>query len=173
MKSIIILIFIVGLVMVVSGFYKQNLKCPKPQIVYRYVPKTFEEEQENPPSVLKMFSGLFNDPSAWQTQKMGLEKRDKNLKNYINKRKMLDKAIESRLKDEEVAEEAARIRENRRNVQTARRRTTQATRRRENRRTTQATRRSAINIRAPDIPNLDNIPSPRRFQPRVNLNRVT
>ena len=46
MRSIIIILAIIGVVMVAIGFVQNNQQCPPPVIQYRYVPKTFTEEQQ-------------------------------------------------------------------------------------------------------------------------------
>ena len=65
MKSIILFLFVVGLVMVVSGYHKQNQEIPPPKVVYKYIPKTFEEEQNNPIKVSQFFSDMFEKPTPW------------------------------------------------------------------------------------------------------------
>ena len=65
MKSIVMLLFMIGLVMVVAGFYKKNLKCPPPKVIIKYVPRTFKEEQENPMKTTDIFSKMFKEPSSW------------------------------------------------------------------------------------------------------------
>ena len=69
MKSIIMLLFMIGLIMVVAGFYKKNLKCPPPKVIYKYVPRTFKEEQENPAQATDIFSKMFKEPSSWWSNK--------------------------------------------------------------------------------------------------------
>ena len=59
----------IGLVMVVAGFYKKNLKCPPPKVIYKYVPRTFKEEQENPTQATDIFSKMFKQPSSWWLNK--------------------------------------------------------------------------------------------------------
>ena len=46
MKSIILLLAIVGILMVGVGFIQNNMQCPPSRIEYRYIPKTFTEEQK-------------------------------------------------------------------------------------------------------------------------------
>jgi len=65
MKSIILFLFVVGLVMTVSGYHKQNQTCPPPKVVYKYIPKTFEEEQNNPVKVSQIFADMFEEPTPW------------------------------------------------------------------------------------------------------------
>lgn len=67
MKSIIIIIFIIGLIFLVSGYVKTNFKCPGPKIEYRYVPQTFYNEQIVKTDLKKLYGNMFNQTSVWQT----------------------------------------------------------------------------------------------------------
>jgi len=68
MKSIIMFLFVIGVVMVVSGYHNQKQKCPPPKIVYKYIPRTFQEEQEDPAKVSEIFDKMFNESSPWINQ---------------------------------------------------------------------------------------------------------
>lgn len=67
MKSIIIIIFIIGLIFLISGYIKTNFKCPGPKIEYRYVPQTFYNEQITKTDLKKLYGSMFNQTSVWQT----------------------------------------------------------------------------------------------------------
>lgn len=56
---ILIIIFFISILMISIGWTKSNFKCPKPIIEYRYIPRTFEEEQNNPTKVSKIFEKMF------------------------------------------------------------------------------------------------------------------
>ena len=69
MKSIILLLAIVGIVLIATGYVKGNFQCPPPKIEYRYITKTFEDEQ-NVPTPLMSISGIysmFENDSPWIT----------------------------------------------------------------------------------------------------------
>jgi len=69
MKSIVILFMFIGVVLVVVGYVNSNQNCPPPIVEYKYVPRTFEEEQNLPRPLLSIFGKMFNEDSAWmQTQ---------------------------------------------------------------------------------------------------------
>jgi hypothetical protein len=61
MKLLVIALLVVGIVLVMNGYLQKNLQCPPPQIVYKYIPRTLEEDQSNPVPVSTVFSGMFND----------------------------------------------------------------------------------------------------------------
>ena len=63
MKLLIIAIAIVGIVMVINGYYRQNMSCPEPKIVYKYIPRTFSEEQDNLPKPSDIFKTMFDGTS--------------------------------------------------------------------------------------------------------------
>lgn len=66
MKSLILLLLIVGIIFVAVGYIKTHQKCPPPTVEFRYVPRTFQEEQDSPIPVLAMFNKMFTDVTPWQ-----------------------------------------------------------------------------------------------------------
>ena len=52
MKLLIIAIAIVGIVMVINGYYRQNMSCPEPKIVYKYIPPNVQRGAGQPPQTL-------------------------------------------------------------------------------------------------------------------------
>ena len=65
MKSKILLLFIIGIIFIAVGYYKDNQQCPPPIVQFRYVPKTFSQEQDVEEPILSTFSSMFKDNSAW------------------------------------------------------------------------------------------------------------
>lgn len=65
MKAFVLLLLFAGFMMLVIGYINQLQKCPPPQIEYRYVPRTFEQEQDNPVKVSQLYSQMFEEPSTW------------------------------------------------------------------------------------------------------------
>ena len=61
MKAIILL----GLIFILIGYMKQTQKLIPPKIEYRYIPRTFEEEQENPAKISQIFSDMFQQTTPW------------------------------------------------------------------------------------------------------------
>lgn len=51
--------------MIIVGYINQLHKCPPPKIEYRYIPRTFKQEQDNPARVSQIFSKMFEEPSPW------------------------------------------------------------------------------------------------------------
>jgi hypothetical protein len=67
LKSIILLLAIVGLVMLGVGYVKSNLQCPSNIVEYRYVEKTFNQEQNTPMPIMSIsgMNSMFEDDAPW------------------------------------------------------------------------------------------------------------
>ena len=66
-QNLFILIILLILSLIIIEIIKLNTlkKCPKPVIEYRYVPRSFREEQEQPVSIDDIFGIMFSKPSPW------------------------------------------------------------------------------------------------------------
>ena len=84
MKSLLLLLFFIGIVMIIVGYIRNFQKCDEPKIEYRYVPRTFFEEQIAPTDLKKSFSSMFDDPSAWTAYPFNDENNQYNKQNYDN-----------------------------------------------------------------------------------------
>ena len=67
MKSIITLLFAIGLFLIISTYYKENAQCPAPKIEYRYVQRPMIDEQLSEHNLNDVFGTMFQKGSAWQT----------------------------------------------------------------------------------------------------------
>jgi hypothetical protein len=65
-KSISFFLLFIGLIFVVVGYVRSEAKNPPPRVEFRYVPRTFEQEQEVPVPVLSVFGKMFAERSPWQ-----------------------------------------------------------------------------------------------------------
>ena len=45
MKSLILILLIVGLILITTGYTRNHKNCPATKIEYRYIPRNFYEEQ--------------------------------------------------------------------------------------------------------------------------------
>jgi hypothetical protein len=81
-KGILLLLLIIGLLMVVIEVVKENQTAPTEKIIYRYIPRTFAEEQDEPIFVSDIFKSMFNDSSPWVN---GMNDLDTRNKEKINK----------------------------------------------------------------------------------------
>jgi hypothetical protein len=66
-NNILLLLIYFIIILIIIEIVKLNTltKCPKPIIEYKYVPRTFEEEQEEPVIIQDLFSNMFNRSSPW------------------------------------------------------------------------------------------------------------
>ena len=51
--------------MIVIGYVRQSAVCPAPRIEYRYIPRTFYDEQLSGDSVMKHFQTMFEKETPW------------------------------------------------------------------------------------------------------------
>ena len=67
MKSIILLLAIIGIIIIASGYIQNNLQCPPPIVQYRYIQKTFDQEQDTQKPLLSMagVNNMFENDSPW------------------------------------------------------------------------------------------------------------
>jgi hypothetical protein len=67
MKSIILLLAMIGIIMIAVGYVQNNLQCPPPRIEYRYIPRTFTEEQnaQTPLLAIAGIKSMFENDTPW------------------------------------------------------------------------------------------------------------
>lgn len=82
MKGIILLLFLVGISSIISGYVKSKQQCPPPRVEFRYIPKTFEDDQQNPLPLSSTFGTMFRGKDAWSNNNdissiINYEKKDR------------------------------------------------------------------------------------------------
>ena len=65
MKSLVVLLLMVIFVFVVIKYVKMNQECKPPIIKFRYIPKTFHEEQSIQTPISYTFQNMFDNNSTW------------------------------------------------------------------------------------------------------------
>jgi hypothetical protein len=60
MNSIALILLFIGFIFLIIGYMNQIRESPKPVVEYRYIPRTFEEEQKDPPIVTDLFRTMFD-----------------------------------------------------------------------------------------------------------------
>jgi hypothetical protein len=68
MKSIILVLAMVGIILLAVGYVKSNLQCPPPKIEYRYITKDFEDQQNTDNTNILSVTGMYNmfeNDSPW------------------------------------------------------------------------------------------------------------
>ena len=80
LKNIIIMLIFVVSIMLVYEMTRINTlnKCPKPITEYRYIPRTFTEEQNEPIPIDDIFKTMFSNTSPWMMSR-GIGLTDKRV----------------------------------------------------------------------------------------------
>ena len=65
LKSLSFLLLFAGIILITMGYSKQQGNIP-PKVEYRYVPRTFEEENASSPPLLSVFGNMFSDRGPLQ-----------------------------------------------------------------------------------------------------------
>ena len=65
MRSLVLFLTFIGVVFITIGYVKTNMRCPPPVIKYQYIPRTFEEEQNNPVPLMSVYGTMFDKNSPW------------------------------------------------------------------------------------------------------------
>lgn len=81
---IILIIFFIGFLFITVDIVKAVNKCPEEKIIYRYIPRTFEEEQDDPVDVSVLFKDMFELQSPWVAS-FDVHKRKKDINaNFVS-----------------------------------------------------------------------------------------
>ena len=81
-RAVLIFIIFVGILLVTIELVKSSYKCPKEQVIYRYIPKTLDDENAEPVYVTDIFKTMFSLPSPWV---IGVTDIDRRKQEQINK----------------------------------------------------------------------------------------
>lgn len=86
LKIITILILFFGIIFVITDMVKIDAGLTKkdPKVIYKYIPRTFEEEQEDPVPVSDVFETMFSQPSPWVSSIKTYDiKKQENINQYF------------------------------------------------------------------------------------------
>jgi hypothetical protein len=64
-KFLMILLIFSGILMMSINLTKETNQCPREKVIYKYIPRTFEEEQAEPVYVSDVFKTMFTQDSPW------------------------------------------------------------------------------------------------------------
>jgi|TARA_Y100000813_G_C24003462_1_gene276964 hypothetical protein len=76
-KNILILLIFFGILLIAIELAKDQTNNNDVQIEYRYIPQSFEEEQDNPVYVSDVFKKMFNNNSPWVSSLMDIDREKK------------------------------------------------------------------------------------------------
>tara|TARA_Y100000590_G_C14898233_1_gene705369 strand:+ start:262 stop:486 length:225 start_codon:yes stop_codon:yes gene_type:complete len=66
MRVIVLFLMFVGVILITIGYMKTHMKCPPPIVKFKYIPKTFEEEQNTPIAIKSIYGKMFTENSPWE-----------------------------------------------------------------------------------------------------------
>ena len=66
-QNIFIFLIVAGFIIILVDYvHKSTLnQCPKKEIIYKYIPRSFNDEQEDPLMISEIFDSMFKEPSPW------------------------------------------------------------------------------------------------------------
>jgi hypothetical protein len=64
-RGLLILVIFIGIILITIEVTRTSAECPLQKTIYRYIPRTFEEEQRSEAYVTDIFKSMFEDPSPW------------------------------------------------------------------------------------------------------------
>ena len=64
-KNILIIVIFIGITLVVVDLVKTEQVCPQNKVIYRFIPRTYDEEADAPAYVTDIFKTMFSQPSPW------------------------------------------------------------------------------------------------------------
>jgi len=76
--------FIIGLLLVMIAVVRAYNQCEPSKIIYRYIPRTFVEEQENPVPLDDIFYTMFNNPTPWVAS-VDIERKKNDIGENLNR----------------------------------------------------------------------------------------
>jgi len=79
MKQVVLFLFFIGVIMIMHGIYQQKIKAAQDnvKIEYRFIPRTYYEEQLASTSVTSNFKNMFDKESPWLERNVTLAPRPK------------------------------------------------------------------------------------------------
>ncbi len=74
----------IGLLFIIVEIIREKHNGDKSKIIYRFVPKTFEEQQESQVPVSEIFKTMFSQPSPWVNSLASYDNRkDEDINKYF------------------------------------------------------------------------------------------
>lgn len=65
MRLTLFVLLFAGVILIIVGFVKTQKYCPPPKIEYRWVPRSFVEEQQSPVPVTDIFASMFYESTPF------------------------------------------------------------------------------------------------------------
>ena len=71
MNLILITLLFIAIIFVVIGYVKATHHCPPQKTEYRYVPRSFIEDQKEPVPITDIFAKMFYESTPWISHEAG------------------------------------------------------------------------------------------------------
>tara|TARA_Y100001958_G_C21082492_1_gene438344 strand:- start:333 stop:704 length:372 start_codon:yes stop_codon:yes gene_type:complete len=68
-KSLSFLLLFSGIILFVVGYVREENFSRPEKVVYRYIPRSFKEEQENPTPIMSIYSKMFSKSDPWHSNR--------------------------------------------------------------------------------------------------------
>jgi len=78
------IIFVIGIFLSITDLIRVYNRCPAQKTLYRYIPRSFVEEQENPVPLDDIFYEMFNNPTPWVAS-VDVERKKNDIGENLNK----------------------------------------------------------------------------------------
>lgn len=65
MKTILLIFIFIGILLIVVDITRSETKCSSNKIIYRYIPRTLDEELNEPAYAGDIFESMFNQSNPW------------------------------------------------------------------------------------------------------------
>lgn len=80
MRAFIVFFFVIGMFLIIHGIYDQKLKAiqKNKRIEYRFIPRTYLEEQLEDNNISGKFSNMFQSAGPWFERNVSLTKLSKS-----------------------------------------------------------------------------------------------
>lgn len=83
-KLALLVIIFIGLILITINLTKQFINPQQPEIIYRYIPQTLEEQEAEPMYVSDIFKTMFSQQSPWIFSVQNLDvKRTEEMNKYF------------------------------------------------------------------------------------------
>ena len=64
-NNIMIILTVMGIFLMISQWSKSSAMCDGPKIVYKYIPRDFDLDDNYPEGISKIFQTMFRDPTPY------------------------------------------------------------------------------------------------------------
>lgn len=78
-NNLLVLLFIISIFMIVIQWARSSYTCKGPKIMYKYIPRDFDSDENYPDGISTTFKSLFRDPTPYIVNLGNNNKRNINV----------------------------------------------------------------------------------------------